>query len=261
MKSTYIYVLKCPTTSEVRYVGKANNPKERYHHHLSVANDKGTHKRNWINSLRQKSLKPVFKIIKEVQIDEWKYWEKYFIKYYRDKGCKLVNMMGGGEGLSFGIQTSFKKGNIPWNKGTRIKKKCATCNKKFEVSPSRKERYKCCSMECSSVYRSAHTNKGQFKKGHVPWSKGGGYTTSRKGQKVPEEVKKKISDTLRGRLNTGNSKPVVQVDVDTNIIIKEYPSAAEAGRVTGIGSSKIINNINGYSQTAGGLKWKRKENL
>lgn len=228
MKSTYMYVLKCPTTSEVRYVGKANNPKDRYRHHLSVANYKGTHKCNWINSLRQKSLKPVFEIIKEVTVSEWKYWERHFIKYYRGEGCKLVNTMDGGEGLSFGNQTSFKKGLIPWNDGTANKKICAICGEEFGVPPSRKERYKCCSMKCSSVYRSIHPNKGHFKKGYV--------------------VDK-------------NLVSVIQINKETGDVVNIFKSQAEAYRITGINKSHISSVTLGRRKTAGGFKWKRKENL
>ena len=239
----------------MKYVGKTNSPIERYRNHLNKARDGGTYKRNWINSLRKKGMKPVFEIIKEIPIDEWKFLEKYYIKYYKDKGCKLVNLMDGGEGLSFGNQTSFKKGSRPWNYGIKQKivKKCGHCN--IEFSP-RDKRQTFCSRSCAAK---AVTG---FKKGHVPWSKGRtGWTTGRKGQKVSEEVKKKISNTLKGKLNGSSSKPVVQVDINTNDIIKEYPSAAEAWRVTDINSSRIINTTNGYSKTAGGFKWKRKENL
>ena len=37
MNTTYIYVLKCPISFEVKYVGKANNPKLRYYSHLNTS--------------------------------------------------------------------------------------------------------------------------------------------------------------------------------------------------------------------------------
>ena len=49
MKYTYIYILIDPFTNQIRYVGKANNPKERYKNHKNRCRDKNTHKRNWIN--------------------------------------------------------------------------------------------------------------------------------------------------------------------------------------------------------------------
>lgn len=257
MKTTFIYVLKCPLSGEVRYVGKTNNPKERYKNHLNKAKDGGTHKRNWIGSLRKKGLKPVFETIKEVFVSEWKDWEKYCIGYYRDKGYKLVNFMGGGEGLTFGNQTSFKKGAVPWNKGIKQKiiKKCAyeLCGNKFSPEDSRR---KFCSRSCA-----AKAGTG-FKKGHVPWTKGRkDIISSRKGRKLTLEVKQKIAKTLKGRFNMGNSRPILQLDKNTCEIINEFPSAAEAGRMTNIDQSRIINNTNGYSNTAGGFKWKKKGDL
>lgn len=60
--------------------------------------------------------------------------------------------------------------------------------------------------------------------------------------------------------NERRSKPVLQYTMD-NVFVAEYPSAAEASRVTGL-SKSIIKNVcvrrpNQYS--AGGYKWKYKE--
>jgi len=259
---TNIYVLKCPITGSVRYVGKANDVKKRYKDHLNPGRDKDTHKRNWIARLRKKGLKPSIEVIRKVPINEWKKWERYFIEYYKDKGCDLVNYIDGGNGLSFGNQTSFKKGNIPWNTGTRMKKSCVVCGKNFEVRPSRRDVYKCCSVECRKVHVTNHLNKGAFKKGHISWNKGkAGYNTARKGQKVPEYVREKISNTLKGRFNDKSSKPVIQINLDTEEVIREYPSAAEAGRLTGINKSCIVNATNRYAETAGGFKWIKKGEL
>jgi len=232
MKITYIYVLKCLLSMNVRYVGKANAPYERYRNHLNKCRDKNTHKRNWINSLRKDNLKPILEIIKIVPMNKWKHWEKYYIKYYFDSGCDLVNYTNGGDGLSFGNQTSFRKGNESWNKGTRLKKKCVVCEKLFEVAPSRYDYYKCCSRECGNKYKKINKNMHRFKKGHITWSK---------GRQLPK--------------NTVNSKPVIQLDTNTGKIINRFPSAAEAERQLGIKQASITNNTCGRSKSAGGFKW------
>jgi len=59
MITTFIYALKDPTDNKVRYIGKANDPHKRYGDHLNSGRDKNTHKRNWINNLRQEKLKPI----------------------------------------------------------------------------------------------------------------------------------------------------------------------------------------------------------
>lgn len=113
----YIYTLEHPITNEIRYIGKTKNPKERFHNHCNRLHNEHTHKRNWINSLRFIGLKPKMNILDEVNESEWKHWEKYWIEQFRQWGFNLVNHTSGGDGLTIGNQTSFKKGSIPWNKG------------------------------------------------------------------------------------------------------------------------------------------------
>lgn len=206
-ETTFIYVLKCPKTDVVRYVGKANKPKERYSAHMFSGNrTQSSYKRNWIDSLKREGLKPVLEVIKEVPIKEWKRWEKYYVSYYRDKGCRLTNITDGGDGLGYGNQTSFKKGQKSPTKGTGNKKPCIVCGKLFRLPPSadKSGKYKCCSKECRREHVIKNPNKGMFKKGMVPWNKGvTGYSTSKKGQTVPDNVRKKISDTLKSRNRKG----------------------------------------------------------
>jgi hypothetical protein len=150
-----------------------------------------------------------------------------------------------------GNQTTFKKGLIPWNKGMKLIRKI-NCNYCGEEFTAKKKRTRYCTLSCA-----AKDNTG-FKKGQIPWSKGGGYTTSKKGQSVPEEVRRKISETLKGRFNMGNSKPILQINKISDEIINEFPSAAEAARQTGISHSSILNTFCGYSKTAGGYKWRKR---
>lgn len=97
MKKTFIYTLSDPITEEVRYVGKANNIKNRYNGHLI---DKSfTYKANWIKSLLNKGLKPEIEIIDEVLESEWKYWEVFYINLYKSWGFNLTNSTEGGDGI------------------------------------------------------------------------------------------------------------------------------------------------------------------
>jgi hypothetical protein len=105
---TYIYTLSHPITNEVRYVGKTVNPKQRKHNHSNIARDKGTYKRNWINSLKIQNLKPNFEIIDEVDSD-WKFWEKYWISQFKCWGFILENRNKGGGGSIFRTKESLKK--------------------------------------------------------------------------------------------------------------------------------------------------------
>ena len=116
---TYIYILVDPITNQIRYIGKSNNPFQRFKNHKNRCRDKNTHKRNWINKLRLKGVNPEIEVIDMVDIKDWKYWEKFWIQYFKSIGCNLTNNCDGGEGLTFANRTSFKKGRIPWNKGNK----------------------------------------------------------------------------------------------------------------------------------------------
>lgn len=58
--------------------------------------------------------------------------------------------------------------------------------------------------------------------------------------------------------NKSRSKPVMQYTLDM-VFIKEYPSAKEAERQTGIQNSKICMVCNGKRKSAGGYIWKYKD--
>ena len=51
---------------------------------------------------------------------------------------------------------------------------------------------------------------------------------------------------------------VQQINKETNEIIAEFSSLAEATKLTGVASSTICNVCNGKGKTAGGFKWKYK---
>jgi len=114
MEMTNIYTLTDPRTNEVRYVGKANNLTQRYRAHLNRARKHQTHKKNWLKQLKKEGLKPIIEIIDVVPVDDWRYWERYWITQMRQWGFNLVNHTDGGDGCTFGNQTSFKKGHKSW---------------------------------------------------------------------------------------------------------------------------------------------------
>ena len=119
----YIYGLIDPIKNQIRYIGKTNDVKVRFKNHLNACRDKNTHKRNWINTLNRSGRKPELLIIDTVLVDDWKYWEIFWIAYYKSIGADLLNYTIGGDGLTFGNQTSFKTGHNPWNTGIPRSKK------------------------------------------------------------------------------------------------------------------------------------------
>ena len=71
----YIYILICPLTKKIRYVGQSKTPKRRYKQHLKdaekIKKTEKTEKQKWILNLKKHNLQPDIKIIKTVknQID------------------------------------------------------------------------------------------------------------------------------------------------------------------------------------------------
>lgn len=104
---------------------------------------------------------------------------------------------------------------------------------------------------------------------------------SNKGRKLSEEAKKKISDSLIGKIgrNTGNkhtektkkqisetkkgtlswnATPVLQLTKD-NILIKEWVSSTNAAKKLNLSQGNICSVINGKRKSCGGFKWKLKK--
>ena len=110
MEITNIYVLIDPRTNMIRYVGKANNVTQRYQAHLNRARKHQIHKKNWIEQLKREGLKPIIEVIDIVPVADWVFWETYWISQMKTWGFDLINYTNGGDGCTFGNQTSFKKG-------------------------------------------------------------------------------------------------------------------------------------------------------
>lgn len=67
---------------------------------------------------------------------------------------------------------------------------------------------------------------------------------------------KKIIEPITVRTNF----TVLQIDKNSNEIIREFSSITEASKMTQIASSTICNVCKGKGKTAGGYKWKYKYN-
>ena len=95
-----IYVLKCPKSMEIRYVGWTTIPlHKRLQKHIYRARcEQSTYRTRWINSLLNSSLLPIIEEIESGQGEGWSAAERRWIAYYRNQGTRLVNTTDGGEG-------------------------------------------------------------------------------------------------------------------------------------------------------------------
>lgn len=100
-KYTFIYALIDPRNNSIRYIGKADEEKERFTTHIyfakkDIGNNK--HKNNWIKRILKENLLPIISIIDQVPFAEWQFWERHYISLYKSWGFKLLNMTNGGDG-------------------------------------------------------------------------------------------------------------------------------------------------------------------
>ena len=215
-----------------------------------------------------------FEILKECKDDELDYWEKYYIKELNTKAPYGYNLTEGGGGMSgYTLSEETRKKLSEWNKGKKLseetkqkisewKKGKTTWNKGKKLSEETKKKMseaqkgKKLSEETRKKMSEAQKGKkfseetrikmSEAQKGEKHWNY---------GKHLPEETKKKMSEA---RTNGKKSKPVLQINKDTNEIIRVFPSAMEVQRQLGYNNGNISYCCKGNRKTCGGFKWRYK---
>lgn len=119
-----IYTLADPRTGEVRYVGKTDrDPTVRVAQHVNDAKNKHTHRGNWVRSLLNAGVRPVFEAVEEVPKSEWEFWEQHWIQQFKGWGFDLVNTHKGGTGgtIAHSEETKRRIGNANRGKSMPMK--------------------------------------------------------------------------------------------------------------------------------------------
>lgn len=98
--TTAIYILRDPSTSEVRYVGKTEQPlNKRLGQHISASKKGSPYSARWIRSLVVEGLIPVIEAVEVVDVGgDWVEAEQRWIRHYWENGARLTNLGDGGEG-------------------------------------------------------------------------------------------------------------------------------------------------------------------
>ena len=102
MRPWVIYVLKCPRTLGVRYVGvTTHSTQKRLRQHISdsVRNPSATYRQRGIFSLLSIGLIPQIEAIEAGVGDGWPEAERRWIAFYRATGARLWNTTDGGDGI------------------------------------------------------------------------------------------------------------------------------------------------------------------
>lgn len=79
---------------------------------------------------------------------------------------------------------------------------------------------------------------------------------ARQGHKVSNETRRKISKSCTGKICKGRS--CIKLSID-NVELAEYSRIIDAAKDNNISQSAISMAISGKKKTAGGYKWKYKE--
>lgn len=141
LRRWWIYVLKDPTSGEVRYVGKTENPRKRFINHR--CGHSGRHCANWIKSLRARGLVPTFEIIDAGMGHGWPQAERAWIREYRERGARLTNIAEGGAGApgfpcSQETKAKISAGNAGQRRSSEARARMSAAQKGHAVSPERR---------------------------------------------------------------------------------------------------------------------------
>lgn len=89
----YIYLLRCPITNEVKYIGRTKHElKSRLQRHISTNYKSNAMKAYWIMKLKEKNLIPIIELVEVINNEDANLKEKYWINYYLDKKIQLFNI-------------------------------------------------------------------------------------------------------------------------------------------------------------------------
>jgi hypothetical protein len=125
-----IYGLKDPRTGDIRYIGKANDPKARMKTHIRESQRLSRPVNNWISKLIIDGMLPDMVVIQETTEETWEDDERRIITLYRSSG-RLLNLADGGVGPKMTTEQRANNGrkvaairDISWNRLTRDTGQC-----------------------------------------------------------------------------------------------------------------------------------------
>jgi len=234
----YIYLIDY-NYNDWYYIGKTTYPiKHRFNSHKGTCKKNRTrHHKIWNKSTSEGNI-PEIIVLEEINTEiELNRLEKWYIAYFKSIGIKLSNLTIGGDGLSGHVFSNEHKNKI-------------SKNKKGKFIPT---------QEHINAIKMANTGprSEEFK---VKIKK------IRTGSKWSEEVKKKISESNKGK-HTDNKRqrPINQIDIKTGNIINTFNSINEAALHVNPNKFKSTRstiecaaNPNGKQKTAVGYKWEYK---
>jgi group I intron endonuclease len=234
----FIYVLKDPTTLEVKYVGKTATSIEKrfsqHKHNWKRKLGKINRLNSWIKNLANSNMLPIIEVIDEVDDNSWIEAERGYIRLFKAIGCNLKNHTMGGEGTS-GYKMS--KSSIVKRNNT-LKTSDAWAKKNIEQSKIMKEKHA--------------EGKVKFGYGHLSIEK-----RIEIGNRHSEKMKDKFNENPEyiNRMISKIKKPVLSLKEDGSVD-KFFESATEAARFYNIANTHISRVCKNKSKSTHGLFFK-----
>jgi hypothetical protein len=226
MSKWFIYVLRCPISWDVRYVGKAMDPADRLRRHMAASSRAKYHAGYWLESLKRLGLKPLLEIVDVGMGNGHGAAERAWIAEYRSRGANLTNTSTGGEGRS-GPHSEEAKANIRASKQnvsdeTRARISAGKSDPSAEVRSrmSEAQRGKRASADTRAKMAAVKTGKrhsletrakmserssarsesiSEMMRKRMSTPEGRRTAASNTGKKFSEETRKRMSDSAKSR--------------------------------------------------------------
>lgn len=246
----FMYVLADPFTGQIRYVGKATNPRRRFYSHISKSRlkEEKFHKAAWLKSLLKQNSRPIMRVIEKMpdNLLLWEIRENFWIDFFRNRcGFDLTNtIMGGGNAPTYG--------RLGKTNSEEHKRKCSIARKGRSIqqppcSETKRQKIKeSWAIKRANGYQYSHSEETKIK-----------ISKANKGKKRSIEVKEKCQKRLLGKRLYDNRRKIVQKDMEGNFL-NEFSSVTGAGLQTKILKTSIQNCLAGRTKTAGKFIWEYK---
>lgn len=253
MKIYKIYGLRLKNSDEIRYIGYTSKSlQHRLYGHLTET-IKYNHKNAcWIK--KHKDLEGIDIILLEDNIADIKIAQETEIRYiknYRENGYNLTNTTDGGEGVCGEFLSNILK-----KEGNPFYGKKHSEETKIRLSILKKDKYK---GDKNPFYGKKHLPETKKKISEFMLGRYTGEDNPFYGKKHSEETREKMRKGSTNKKNTHSFKKVIQIDLNSNEIIKIWDSISLAAESI-LGEKKhgtyISAVCNGRKKQVGGYFWK-----
>ena len=195
-----------------------------------------------------------FEILKECDDKELDFWEKYYIKELNTKVPYGYNLTEGGDGCKGYHHTEeAKEKNRQTHLGKKMPPFTEEHKRKLKESAKGRKPSELCRIRQIEAVKGKKRSPEAIRKsaeGHI-------------GHKHRKDSIKRMSEAAKGKYkgiyNTKISKPVFQINKNTNQIIREFPSLSQITRDLGYSIGNISQCCNGERKSAYGYIWRYKE--